>query len=64
MTSTQMTYDYAARRIWLDDAIGETRSGGYGLCEVHAGRMTPPVTWTLVDRRERAPVLPFQRDIA
>ena len=59
-----MTYDYATRHIWLDDASGEIAAGAYGLCETHAGRMTPPVTWTLMDRREKAPVLPFQRDVA
>jgi hypothetical protein len=59
-----MAFDYASRRVWLDDAGGDIPFGSYALCEKHANRMAPPVGWTLADNRKLAPVLPFQRDVA
>jgi hypothetical protein len=53
-----MAFDYDARMVWLDDLTGPVAPGAqYALCEVHAERMTPPVGWTLVDRRR--PVRPL-----
>ncbi len=62
--STLMAYDYAARRVWLYDDPGGPPAGAYPLCELHADRLTPPQAWTLTDRREAAPPLPFRRDVA
>jgi hypothetical protein len=47
-----MSFDYAARNMWIADldAIPEPGSG-YPLCATHAGRLSPPVGWTLIDRR-------------
>ena len=44
-----LTYEYATRRVWLDDEPG----GGdqWGLCSEHAGRLTVPRGWVAVDRR-------------
>jgi hypothetical protein len=53
-----MAYDYADRRVWLDDLTKPVEPGlGYPLCEAHAQRLTPPVGWTLEDRRR--PVRPL-----
>jgi len=53
-----MSYDYADRRVWLDDITKPVVPGlGYPLCEGHAQRLTPPVGWTLEDRRR--PVRPL-----
>lgn len=47
-----MRFDYEAAVVWLDDLTEEIASGtGYAMCESHAGRLTPPIGWTLVDRR-------------
>lgn len=53
-----MSFDYDGMTVWLDDITDPVPPGaGYPLCEVHAERMSPPVGWTLVDRR--APVRPL-----
>jgi len=53
-----MTFDYEGRMVWLADLVAPVEAGdGYAMCEAHAGRLTPPVGWTLVDRR--APVRPL-----
>lgn len=53
-----MAFNYGDRTIWLDDLREPTIPGaGYAMCEDHAGRMTPPVGWTLIDRRQ--PVRPL-----
>ena len=59
-----MSYDYASRRVWLDDVSDRPQQLGYALCERNASRMTPPVDWSLSDRRLLAPQLPFQRVVA
>ena len=47
-----MTFDYDARAVWLNEFESEPeRSHGYALCTPHADRMTPPLGWTLTDRR-------------
>jgi hypothetical protein len=47
-----MSFHYQGRTLWLDDIVEPVVPGrGYAMCEHHAGRMTPPVGWTLVDRR-------------
>ena len=47
-----MSFLYLDRTVWLDDLTESVEPGvAYPMCEDHAGRMTPPVGWTLVDRR-------------
>jgi len=47
-----MSFHYQGRTLWLDDIVEPVAPGrGYAMCEHHAGRMTPPLGWTLVDRR-------------
>lgn len=47
-----MSFNYDERMLWLDDLSEPVVPGrGYAMCEGHAGRMTPPVGWTLIDRR-------------
>jgi hypothetical protein len=54
----RMAFNYDDSTIWLDDLRERTIPGaGYAMCEDHAGRLTPPVGWTLVDRRQ--PVRPL-----
>lgn len=48
-----MRFDYGDAVVWLDDLTEEIPAGaGYPMCEAHAGGLTPPVGWTLVDRRQ------------
>lgn len=46
-----LTYDYASQRVWLDDRPDEDGGDQWGLCEVHAGRLSVPRGWSEVDRR-------------
>lgn len=47
-----MSFHYPDATVWLDDLDAPVMAGdGYPMCEEHAERMTPPVGWTLVDRR-------------
>lgn len=47
-----MSFSYADSGVWLDDLTEPSVPGiTYPMCEEHAGRLTPPVGWTLVDRR-------------
>lgn len=46
-----MTFSYPDRVVWLDDLDEAPTPGVYAMCEEHAGRLTPPVGWKLVDRR-------------
>lgn len=48
--SAWLTYDYAGQRVWLDDSPGDA-GDQWGLCTGHAGRLSPPQGWTMVDRR-------------
>jgi hypothetical protein len=53
-----MSFRYDESTIWLLDLTAPVTPGtGYAMCEEHAGRLTPPVGWTLVDRRR--PVRPL-----
>ncbi len=48
----KMAFAYEARLIWLEDLSEPTIPGlGYAMCESHADRLTPPVGWSLHDRR-------------
>lgn len=51
-SSAVMTFDYDTRAVWLLEVDSEPDvRGGYALCTTHADRMTPPLGWTLTDRR-------------
>jgi hypothetical protein len=53
-----MSFNYGDRHIWLDDMIEPVTTGrGFAMCQEHAGRLTPPVGWTLSDRRMQVPRL-------
>ena len=53
-----MSFNYDDRTVWLDDLTGPVSPGAqYAMCEIHAERVSPPVGWTLVDRRR--PVRPL-----
>lgn len=57
-SGTVLTYDYGSREIWLEDSTEPVQPGyGFAFCDVHADRMTPPIGWTLEDRR--APIRPL-----
>ncbi len=50
--ATVMTFDYQERSVWLVEFESPPDLGaGYSLCTPHADRMTPPLGWTLTDRR-------------
>jgi hypothetical protein len=46
-----MTFNYSDGAVWLDDLIDPVDKLGYLLCADHSDRMTPPLGWTLTDRR-------------
>lgn len=48
--SSLMLYSYADRLVWLDD-LDVSAFPGYAMCASHADRLSPPLGWTLVDRR-------------
>lgn len=53
-----MSFNYGDMTVWLDDLVEPIVPGtAYALCERHASNLTPPVGWTLVDRRR--PVRPL-----
>ncbi len=48
-----MSYNYAESAVWLDDLTSQITPGaGYAVCARHADRLTPPLGWTLTDRRK------------
>lgn len=52
LAAVTMSYHYQERYVWLDDLDSDPQPvHGYAMCDRHAGRLTPPVGWTLVDRR-------------
>ena len=46
-----MTFSYVDSSIWLDELDEVIEPYGYPLCTDHADRMTPPLGWTLTERR-------------
>lgn len=54
-----MTFDYAERAVWLEDLGIDAGAPGYDLCVDHADRLTPPMGWTLTDRRSVTPLFAF-----
>jgi hypothetical protein len=60
-----MSFAYVDRAVWLDDFVEPVVPGSaYPMCEKHAGRLTPPVGWTLVDRRTAARPLFVSLEVA
>lgn len=60
-----MSFSYPDRAVWLDDLTEPVVKGvAYPMCEEHAGRLTPPVGWTLVDRRSAARPLFVSLEVA
>ena len=48
-----MSFDYQAAAVWLDDLEGSVTPGAaYAMCGGCADRLTPPIGWSLTDRRE------------
>lgn len=57
-----MSFDYAERSVWLEDLGGHSGPSGqpgHTLCVDHADRLTPPMGWTLTDRRSVTPLFAF-----
>jgi Protein of unknown function (DUF3499) len=54
-TAAWLTYDYAERRVWLDDAPSDDLGDQWALCAGHATRLGVPKGWTRVDRRVAKP---------
>jgi hypothetical protein len=51
-SAIRMSFDYGGRVVWLDDIVEPIPVGtGWPMCDAHADRLTPPMGWTLVDRR-------------
>lgn len=57
--ASQMTFDYGSRAVWLEDLGAPVTSPGYDLCVDHADRLTPPLGWSLTDRRSVTPLFAF-----
>ncbi|GIU92189.1 MAG: hypothetical protein KatS3mg011_1095 [Acidimicrobiia bacterium] len=50
--STMMTFDYEAKTVWLVELKRDPAAPhGYPMCVDHADRLSPPLGWTLTDRR-------------
>lgn len=49
--SASLTYDYAARTVWLDDLVTEPEPRIWAMCLAHADRLTVPEGWRRHDRR-------------
>jgi Protein of unknown function (DUF3499) len=47
-----LTYHYGRSQVWIDPLTDEREPHGYDLCATHAGRLSVPLGWRLLDRRE------------
>lgn len=50
--TTSLSFAYDARQTWLEDLKTPVDIDSYDLCNIHAGRFSPPHGWVLDDRRE------------
>ena len=57
--ATFMSFDYAERAVWLEDLSSSSGEPGHPLCVDHADRLTPPMGWSLTDRRTVTPLFAF-----
>jgi hypothetical protein len=46
-----MTYDYRSKSAWLDDLLEVGTPHTYDLCPTHADRLSVPMGWERLDRR-------------
>ncbi len=46
-----ITLRYAARRVVVGDLLADRDTNLLDLCQRHVGGMTPPVGWSVEDRR-------------
>jgi hypothetical protein len=49
--TASLSYEYGARRAWLDDLDDERNPHTYDLCAEHANRLVVPRGWERDDRR-------------
>lgn len=54
-----MSFDYPERAVWLEDLSSSPAGPGHALCVNHADRLSPPLGWTLTDRRSVTPLFAF-----
>jgi hypothetical protein len=60
-----MAFDYATRQVWLGHFTVSVQPGAaYPMCDGHAGRMTPPLGWTLTDGRRSGGVAVVALEVA
>ena len=50
-----LTFQYANRRVWLDDLSPDPEPAMIELCAYHADRVSVPVGWSGEDRRATDP---------
>ena len=50
-----LTYQYGQAQVWLDPLTPERDPHAYDMCERHAGRLTAPQGWQVLDRRRNDP---------
>jgi hypothetical protein len=53
--SASLTFQYANRRVWLDDLALDPEPSMIELCTFHADRISVPVGWSGEDRRSVPP---------
>ena len=53
--SACLTFQYANRRVWLDDLSPDPDPAMIELCTYHADRVSVPVGWSGEDRRATDP---------
>ncbi len=46
-----MTYDYGSKTVWVDDLLDLRTPHTYDLCPTHADRLSVPMGWERLDRR-------------
>jgi len=46
-----LTYQYSRAQVWLDELTAERDPHGYDMCPTHAGRLSAPQGWRVLDRR-------------
>ncbi len=51
LVAAWLTYDYAARSVWVDDQPAKESGDRWALCGIHASRLRVPQGWAHLDRR-------------
>jgi hypothetical protein len=52
--AASLTFQYANRRVWLDNLYDDPDPSMIALCALHADRVSVPVGWSGEDRRSVA----------